>query len=220
MKSERIAILLNIAKRGGLQNEINASAAELAAEIGVSQQTANRWLLELQSEGLIERGFGKIAIPKKGREQLWELKSQIADIFKKTDKRISLAGRLVSGMHEGKFYLSIKEYSGQMRDALGYGIFPGTLNLKLNEKGREGKKELMAKPGIGIAGFRKNGRLLGGAKLFRAKIIHKKLEAKGAAIIPYKSHYGAEVLELVSAENLRKKFHLKNNDEVRVLIDI
>ncbi len=221
MKSDKISLLLAIAKRGGMQNKISVSAIEIASELKISQQTANRWLLELQSEGLLERRFKHISLTEKGILAIDCLASDIRLIFDEAKTKMRLVGNLVAGMHEGRFYLSIPEYKKQIRKAIGFEAYPGTLNLRMgNEKSVDGKRKLMNLPGIRIDGFQKNGRLLGGAKLFKATLLAKKNSVQGAIIIPHKSHYGAEVLEIISDVNLREKLKIKNNDEVEVAIEL
>ncbi len=221
MRASKIGLLLNIAKRGGLQNAIRVTSGELASEMGISQQTANRWLLELQSEGLVQRRFRSIELTAQTQSYLQALRKEVESLFEKTDRELRLLGRVMTGMKEGRFYLSIPEYKEQIRKALGHNVYAGTLNLRLsNEKSIEGKRMLMGISGIDIAGFRKNGRLLGGAKLFKAGIIGRRGSCEGAVIVPYRSHYGTEIVEIVSSDNLRKKLKLKNRDEVEVSVRI
>jgi riboflavin kinase, archaea type len=221
MKSDKISLLLSIAKRGGMQNKIRVSAIEIASELKISQQTANRWLLELQAEGILERRFKHISLTDKGVLAIESLAADIRLIFDEAKTKMRLVGSLIGGMHEGRFYLSIPEYKKQIRKAIGFEVYPGTLNLRMgNARSSDGKRKLMNMQGIRIDGFQKNGRLLGGANLFRATISAKKNTAQGAIIIPNKSHYGAEVLEIISDVNLREKLKIKNNDEVEVEIEL
>ncbi|MBI5224490.1 CTP-dependent riboflavin kinase [Candidatus Micrarchaeota archaeon] len=221
MKNEKISLLLSIAKRGGMQNEIKASSVELASELQVSQQTLSRWLIELANLGLISKTNSKIRLTPSGISLLTDFRSQLEYVFSESKKRLRLLGRVVSGMHEGRFYLSIEGYKKQLKKALKYGVFPGTLNIRLeNATSIDGKRKLMQLPGIEIAGFKKNGRQLGGAKLFTGTIRAKGKQSTIAAIIPYKSHYGSELLEVVSEHHLRKILNLKNNDSVEVILQV
>ncbi|MFH1442435.1 MAG: DUF120 domain-containing protein [Candidatus Micrarchaeota archaeon] len=221
MEKGKMGLLLNLAKMGALQNKVRVSAAGLAIGLGVSQQTANRWLLEMQAEGLLIRSFAEIVLTQKAAGELEGLQKELEEIFRSRGKKIKIYGRVVGGMHEGRYYLSIPEYKRQLQKALKFEIYPGTLNIKLEGEGSvEGKQKLMANSGIGISGFRKNGRVLGGAKVFPAKIFSKKMQRAAAAIIPFKSHYGSEVLELISSEFLRKSMHLKNGQELEVIVDL
>jgi len=222
MKSGKIMMLLEIAKRGGLQNSVRATTGSFSSALKISQQTASRWLAELSSEGLVDRKNRGVMLTESGRAMLERIRKEISSLFQASARQVRLAGRVVSGMHEGRFYLSIPEYEEQIASALGFEVFPGTLNLRLESAASiAAKRQLMTSNGIEIRGFRKNGRMLGGAKLYRGRIFGgKKAAAIGAVIIPYKSHYGAEVLELISPENLRKKLRLRNLDLVEVTADI
>jgi CTP-dependent riboflavin kinase len=42
------------------------------------------------------------------------------------------------------------------------------------------------------------------------------LEAKVAGIIPRRTHYSANVLELISKVNIREKLKLKDGDEITI----
>jgi riboflavin kinase, archaea type len=216
----KVLLLIKLAKRGALQSEIRISTAEIASELNISQQTASRWLSILQSEGFTERRFSHLFLTAKAKEELENFRKELDSVFEINKKKLRLVGKVVSGMREGRFYLSIKEYKKQIKSVLDYEVFPGTLNLRLEGHSAGGKRTLMNSSGIEITGFKKNGRTLGGAKLFKCKIFCRKKIATGAAIIPYKSHYGIEILELVSGDNLRKTMNLKNDDEVEVLLDI
>ncbi|MEK6954993.1 MAG: DUF120 domain-containing protein [Candidatus Micrarchaeota archaeon] len=221
MGDEKLAVIMAIARRGGLLNTAKATTGMLASELSVSQQTVSRWLTNLESQGLISRKSGKIGLTQNGRDMLVKLRDDLTALFEKSKKELGLTGRVISGMHEGRFYLSIPEYKKQIAKALGFEVFPGTLNLKLEGvQNADGKRRLMGLAGIEIRGFKKNGRVLGGAKVFRAKIDGKKGGAFGAAIIPAKSHYGADILEIISKENLRRLLSLKNKDEVGVTIEL
>ncbi|MFH1750453.1 MAG: DUF120 domain-containing protein [Candidatus Micrarchaeota archaeon] len=219
MRPTKLTLIIDIAKRGGMENSIGITSGEIASGLGISQQTASRWLASLSSEGLIDRKSRKAALTGKGIAMLESTGKEIGELFSKRERILQLLGRVVSGMHEGRYYLSIPEYKKQISQATGFDAFPGTLNLRLEGAASiDGKRRLMSLTGIDIKGFRKNGRKLGGAKLFKAKISHRNSIEEGAAIVPAKSHYGSEILELISPHNLRARLKLKNNDEVGVVI--
>lgn len=220
MGAEKFQVLMAIARAGGLHNSIRITTRALAGSIGLSQQSASRWLSKLEAEGMVERGFGRVGLSENGKIYLEAVRDEMGRLFENSKQRRVINGRVVSGMREGRFYLSIPEYKRQIASALGFDVFPGTLNLRLEAlRDVDGKRVLLSLPGIPILGFRKNGRQLGGAKLFKAKIIARGRSMEGAAIIPFKSHYGSEILELISPENLRKKMHLNNGDGVEVAIE-
>ena len=58
MKPYLIHTLKEIALLGALKNKIEISSSELSKQINTSQQTASRYLVELDKKGYITREFG------------------------------------------------------------------------------------------------------------------------------------------------------------------
>ena len=58
MKSYLLQTLKEIALLGGIKNRIEISSVELARKLETSQQTASRYLLELDQDGMITRELG------------------------------------------------------------------------------------------------------------------------------------------------------------------
>jgi len=58
MKSYLLQTLKEIALLGGIKNKIEISSFELAKQLKTSQQTASRYLLELDNKGFISRELG------------------------------------------------------------------------------------------------------------------------------------------------------------------
>jgi riboflavin kinase len=208
-----LKILLSLGKRGALENEIAITTTELADELKIPQQTVSRILIKLIKKGLItsKRGIRSyiITITSKGKELLNDLDITLDEIFEKT-KEVIISGKVVDGLRDGRYYLSQKEYKKNISEKLGFEPYPGTLNIKLDN--HKIKEILQKMSGIEIEGFKKDDRIFGSIKCFKSKI-------KGtdvSIIIPERSHYGSDVLEIISSFNLRKKLKLKNGDEVVV----
>jgi len=74
MKNYLIQALKEIALLGAINNKIEISSFELAKQLGISQQSASRYLVELDKNGLITREFGikkqLIKITNKGEDIL------------------------------------------------------------------------------------------------------------------------------------------------------
>jgi len=51
MKDSYLLPLLTLAKKGKVKGSVYISSKDLGKELGVSQQTASRWLKELESSG-------------------------------------------------------------------------------------------------------------------------------------------------------------------------
>ena len=58
MKTYLLQTLKELALLGALKNKIELSSIELGKQIETSQQTASRYLLELDKKGFINREFG------------------------------------------------------------------------------------------------------------------------------------------------------------------
>ena len=72
---------------------------------------------------------------------------------------------------------------------------------------------LEASPFILIEGFTDGGRSFGPAKCFLSKIADK---ADGALILPVRTHYSGDVVEIISPKFLREELHLKDGDTIKV----
>ena len=98
MKPYLLQTLKEIALLGALKNRIEISSFELAKLIETSQQTASRYLVELDKIGLIKREFGikkqLIMITTLGEDILQEEHQQYQQIFELTD-RIIFKGNVV-----------------------------------------------------------------------------------------------------------------------------
>jgi riboflavin kinase len=98
---------------------------------------------------------------------------------------------------------------------LGFEPYPGTLNLRVRKEDQEEVRLLIASPFILIEGFKNGNRSFGPAKCFRGTIVDK---VNGAMIVPVRTHYTGDVVELISKEYLRKLLHLKDGDTVKVKV--
>jgi riboflavin kinase len=72
---------------------------------------------------------------------------------------------------------------------------------------------LEASPFILIEGFTDGKRSFGPAKCFHGKVADK---IDGALILPVRTHYSGDVVELISSEQLRNALHAKDGDVVKV----
>jgi len=211
-KASKIDLVFFLLRNGGGAHPFKISTTELANELGVSQQSASRWILELEEEGLVERSRGGIKLTRYCMERCRTLYSLFKNVFE-AEKTTRIEGTVVKGVGDGRFYLSMPEYKTQIRKNLGFTPFEGTLNISIAEQGK--KTDLIASRGIEIGGFFSKGRTLGAAKCFKCLVNGKQ---KGAVIIPLRSHYGSNVLEIIAPINLRQKFHLK--DGSRIWVDV
>ena len=212
---KELRVLLVLAEMGALEKNIAINTSDLGNKLKIPQQTVSRILLDLIDNGLIRKVKGIrgyiVKITPEGKKLLENLKSDLDRIFKKTQE-IIITGKVIDGLKDGKYYMSLSEYRKQFEKKLKFKPYPGTLNIMLDEE--ESKEKLKRIDDLGIEGFKKDERIFGSIKCFKCKING----IEGSIIIPERSHYGSEILEIISPFELRKKLNLKNNDDVVVKV--
>ena len=187
----------------------------------ISQQTASRYLIELETEGWIQKTTtpegSLIRISEAGIQELQKLYTNLRLLIEAAyPPSITLEGTVFTGLGEGAYYITKEHYRKQFIEKLGFDPYPGTLNLKLTtEYDMKTRTELEAYPAVEIQGFKNEDRTFGLVKCFPAKIDNK---IKGALILALRSHYDRSVLELIAPVNLRKHLNLKDGNKVKVEI--
>lgn len=220
-KIEFIELLLILAELGAIDRWVETSTTRLAKLINASQQTVSRKLHELAKEGFIERNIvpsgEEIKITSKGINLLLEYHERLGSVLKKVEHgKILMRGLVVKGVGEGRYYMSLKGYIAQIKKKLGFKPYPGTLNLKLKTTDDILKKfELQKLPGILIKGFTNGIRTYGDVKVFKAEINGLK---PLAIVLPERTSHNIEIIEIIAPFNLRDKLHLKDGDEVAVIV--
>ena len=211
MNCRAIETLKAIALMGGRAgSRIALSSAELGRRTGVSQQTASAHILDLLEDGLITRSFSGrkqvIGITEKGMSVLQSEYLDYRRIFE-GEHGLVLRGHVVSGLGEGRYYLSQQEYAEQIERLLGFRPYPGTLNIKL----RPGSPRLPPGTGRLINGFEKEGRAFGDVYCFPASIDNMEC----AVIIPRRTHH-SDVVEVIAEKRLRDLLGLKDGDALEI----
>ena len=218
IKPYLLETLKEIALLSGLNNKIEVSTTELAGQINASQQTASRYLMELDKLNLITRELGikkqLIQITSKGSDILQDEYSQYRQIFEMT-RRVVFTGRVVSGLGEGRYYTEQKGYGEQFKEKLGFVSYPGTLNIEIENVERNKLRLLKNVGGILINAFETKDRTFGSVRCYHAEING----ATGAIVIPVRSHY-SNILEFIAPRHLRSQLRLSDGDEVTVSISL
>jgi riboflavin kinase len=218
-----IETLVPLARMGCCHDVINISSAELARELGTSQQTTSRRLKRLEEAGYIYRDIHprgqRIVISSKGIEELMRLKKDLDAIFEARQHHIvSFTGEVVSGLGEGGYYVTLPGYFRQFKEKLGIEPYPGTLNLKLR-KGEDIKARHMLQEagGLEVEGFEEGGRTFGPVRVYRADIGG----IEGAFIIPRRTHHGIDTIELIAPVKIRDRLKLKDGSvlTVRIMVE-
>jgi riboflavin kinase, archaea type len=216
---QHIYMLLKLAEMGAYRRIAKISTEFLAEKLGISQQTASRYLIELERKGWITRNItpegSLIKIDEQGSRELLKLYSNLKVLVEKTyPPSVTLEGTVFTGLGEGAYYIGRESYRTQFAEKLGFDPYPGTLNLKLaTDYDVKTRMELEAYPAIEVTGFSGEDRTFGLVKCYPAVIDNK---VKGALITALRSHYDVSVLEIIAPVCLRKQLNLKDGCKVKV----
>ena len=213
MKPIHIQALKHLALMGALRTSIPVTSEELGRRIGLSQQSASRILRELKQEGYVEISRGRkswIMITKKGRDALMREYSDYRMIFEESEPVIR--GIVESGMGEGRYYLSKREYVKQIEEIFGFRPYEGTLNIRLSPEELVKYRSFLPDAKI-IHGFVSEGRTFGDVLGIPADI--EGIEC--ALIVPKRTHY-SDVVEIIAPVKLRDALSLKDGGEVKLRI--
>ena len=215
-----VCMLLYLGKRGAINSYITVTTPHMGSELRMSQQSVSRWLIRLEHDGMIARKQGirgyMIRITPKGMELLVKMRNDLNDVLAVSGKMV-MHGKVVSGMQDGKYYLQLKGYREGIKSRLGFEPYAGTLNIELDSvEDTQCKERLCAMPGIEMEGFREGDRIFGSIKCFPCIISG----INGAVLIPERSHYGFDVLEIISPQNIRGKLKLSDGNDVKVEIEV
>ena len=215
MKPYLLQTLKELALLGAIHNKIELSSHELAQKLETSQQTASRYLLELDTQEMITRELGVkkqlIQITSAGADALENEYMCYKQIFDLTNK-VVFKGKLVSGMGEGKYYTEQKGYANQFEKQLGFIAYPGTFNVEIEYIERNKIRLLRNYGGIEIHEFQAENRTFGSVICFKSTINGK----EGAIVLPKRGHY-ATVLECISPYNLRETLRAHDGDIIEVV---
>jgi len=208
-----------LAEMGAHRRTARISTEYLAGKLGASQQTASRYLIELEAKGWIERTITPegclIKITGFGVKELNKLYSTLRVLMEAVyPPSVTLEGTVFTGFGEGAYYISKDGYRKQFIEKLGFDPYPGTLNLKLTtDYDVKARNELEAYTGVEIEGFKNEDRTFGSVKCYPVIIGN---DVKGALILALRSHYDVSVLEIIAPVPLRKQLKLKDGHKVKV----
>ncbi len=202
-------------KTGSAGRSIELTTGELGIMLGVSQQTASRYLKEMEELGWVNReksgrGFD-IKIAPEGIKVLRGIHTNIGR-FLEPELKESFDGEIASGIGEGAYY--VKEYASRIEETLGYRPYPGTLNVRF--KGE--KPDMSTEKTIDIPGFASGTRSFGRVGLTPVRL-HVRGQTIGChVIIPERTHHRRDV-ELIGDGNFRQKYGLKDGDKATIMFD-
>jgi len=211
--------LLKLAEMGAHKRTAKISTEYLAQKLETSQQTASRYLIELERKGWIKRTITHdgclIKIDTAGEAELKKVYSNLKFLMEAAyPPSITLEGTVFTGLGEGAYYITKEHYRKQFLEKLGFEPYPGTLNLRLTgDYDVKTRAELEAYPAVEIAGFSNGERTFGVVRCYPVTIDNR---IKGALILALRTHYDVSVLEIIAPVCLRKHLNLKDGNKVKI----
>ena len=216
-RGEVLELLRLLAHAGADHTPVVLTSREVGDRLGVSQQAAARYLVDLERRELVVRTLAsrrqRLQLTPKGMELLRAEYRGYRRIFEGPG-RMSISGEVASGLGEGRYYLSQPGYVVQFTERLGYTPFPGTLNVRLRPSETRRLAALRDWNGVRIDGFEAGGRTFGGATCYLAQLNGRRCHL----IRPDRSHY-QDVIEFVAPEKLRTRLRLKDGDAVKAELE-
>ncbi len=126
-----------------------------------------------------------------------------------------LRGTVVSGRQEAAGFLAVPWVERQLRDGFGLTPYPGTLNLRLDDpdaprrwarwQGAGGGRRLQPPEGSGFCA----------ATCYASEVDG---EVPGVVVVPEVEGYPLDVVEVMAAENLRRRLDLRDGGTCRLLL--
>jgi riboflavin kinase len=209
---------------GGRHNFVEVTTTDLAKAIKRSQQAVSKHLLELEDVGYVERFRNgqkfRVRITDKGCIEIESLLSIIKSAVESVPDTLAFEGKVISGMGEGAYYMSLDGYRKQFKNKLGYNPYPGTLNVKLvDQVFRNAKRELSKFPSIFIEGFSDNTRTYGWAKCYLA-VINNNALMNAAVLLLERTHYDDSMLEVIAPCSIKQSIGVQNGDPISLKVYI
>ncbi|MCE5297689.1 MAG: DUF120 domain-containing protein [Methanoregulaceae archaeon] len=214
--SEDLQCLKAIALKGGLKGPVWVSSQSLGSALGTSPQTASRRLQSLERQLLLSRSVNPdgqyVTVTRSGEEILRHEYADYCRVFGSGREEFILQGMVISGLGEGRYYMSLDPYVQQFSEKIGFAPYPGTLNIRLEPSSVQIRKRLDQLEWVRIQGFSADGRTFGDARCLPCRI-------EGipcGIVIPGRTHYPDDVLELIAPVCIRETLGVNDTDEVKV----
>jgi len=236
-------VIIHLLTYGAKENHIEITSTQISKGIKRSQQTASKILIELEKDNLIERIKNnkkfRVRVTQEGFEVIKELQELVKSAIDNSKRRKAIfKGKIVTGMGEGSYYMSLKGYKKQFKEKLGYEPFPGTLNIKLADKFyMDTKREIKNYPSLYVHGFKDENRTYGWVKCYptvlipenkkndnESKNIHENSEEKknieiiSSLLLLERTHHDNSLIEIISPVCIKDTANLKNGDFVTIVL--
>ena len=201
-----------------MDGPVELASSDFASLLGLSQQSGSRRLIELTEGGWIRREMGvrkqRIRITDDGKLMLQAEFDLYRRLFE-TVTDIEISGAVVTGLGEGRYYLSRPGYQQRFNSLLGWIPFPGTLNVELDSAEANKLRVLRRHPVHVIEGFNAEGRTFGGVTCYPAHIG----EHACAAILPHRSHHSSTI-EIIAPMHLREALPIHDGERITATIHL
>lgn len=214
-----LPLILRLIEAGAWKDWVYTTTVDLAFKTEFPQQTVSRALKTLEDLGFIERrkmGRGmQVRLTGRSLNALRPVYEKLLPVFEEV-KALRFSGIVTSGLGDGVHY--VKVYMEKFEEKLGFKPYPGTLNLRIVD--REDLKTVFTirgLPALRIDAFKKEERVYGAVNCYKA-LIGGAIE--GAVVVPERTHYGPDIVELVAPENIRERLGLKDGDKVYVEVRV
>lgn len=216
---DELATLKNLAVRSGLEVPSKVSCSDLAAQIDVSVQTASRRLRRLEEAELIGRNKNSdgqvVSITSLGEKLLKKQQNEYNRIF--ADMKVTISGRVTSGLGKGQEFISLDGYTSQFQSKLGYGPFPGTLNVEADDVVRDRFDVLDP---VKIKAWTDGDTEYGAIDCYPSRL--SAIEQYGSrtahVIVPKRTDHDNSVVELIAPMNLRESLGLTDGTQVSIQV--
>ena len=124
---------------------------------------------------------------------------------------VPIVGSVFTGLGHGEYFMSRKGYKKQFEKKLGWLPYPGTLNLRLKEKQINKIMQLSEKKPLEISAFEEDGKNFGAARLYD---VHIAGIVNAALIVPVRTSWGKDTVEIISDVFLRGELKLREDQEL------
>lgn len=220
IKYEYVLTLAKLLLKGAKDNFVKFTSTDIGIEINKSQQAASKIILDLQELKYVERvkkGHSYlIRVTEEGLESVKKMSDFFNMALYSLPENINFNGVLVSGMGEGKYYMSLEGYRKQFLRRIGYIPFPGTLNIKLIDSlSLKNRAKIESFRYQLIDGFHDSERTYGWVKCYPV-IINGNKNIRSDLLILERTHHDKNMLEIISPANIKKVLRLKNGNNVKV----
>jgi riboflavin kinase len=221
-KLENVLVLAKLLTKGARHGFIDITTATLGNEIRKSQQASSNILLELERLRFIERSRAahgqKVRVTKEGFSEVRKLSLMLNNAVNLRKQVLYFEGRVVSGVGEGAYYMSLEGYRKQFEKKIGYIPFLGTLNLEIaDDLSIENRENLESQNYYFINGFSDPNRSYGWVKCYPV-IINDNEKIQSHLLILERTHHAKDMLELISPLNLKHTLSIRNGDYVNIKI--